>query len=159
MTLGKLIAVAGIALFAATGSVAQVCDPDVLDLRDSDSALRFQVEVMDDESTRASGLMHREELPRFSGMLFVYDTPGPVAFWMKNTLIPLDMLFFDSSGKLVKIHENAIPLDETPIFGGNNILYVLEINGGLSATLGIETGAEIRHPSVDQSVAVWACEE
>ena len=133
------------------------CAPSLLDLRDGDSTLRFQVEVADDATERAQGLMHRESMPEFSGMLFIYETPQPVAFWMRNTLIPLDMLFFDASGRLERIHSGAIPLDETPIPGGNDIRYVLEINGGLAAKLGIEVGAEIRHPGLDQAAAAWPC--
>ncbi len=137
---------------------AQDCTPGELDLRDSDSTLRFQVEVMDSEDERAQGLMFRESLPKFSGMLFVYEAPGPVAFWMRNTLIPLDMLFFDETGSLVKVHENAVPLDETPIVGGTNIQYVLEINGGLAKSLDLGPDTEMRHPSVEADVAAWACE-
>ena len=124
-------------------------------LRDADAALRFQVEVMDSAEERAQGLMFRESLPRFSGMLFVYDRPQPVAFWMKNTLIPLDMLFFDAAGRLVRVKSEAQPHDETPVVGGDAIQYVLEINGGLAAELGIDLGAELRHPAV--TGAAWGC--
>lgn len=146
------------AVFWAGAAVAETCDPARLDLRDADSSLRFSVEVMDTEAGRAQGLMNRESLPKFASMLFVYPEPGPVAFWMKNTLIPLDMLFFDETGTLVNIHENARPLDETPIPGGTDILYVLEINGGLASELGIDPGAQIRHPALDQTDAAWQCE-
>ncbi len=138
-------------------AAAEECAPGVLDLRDADATLRFEVEVMDSEEGRARGLMFRESLPRFGGMLFVYPEPEPVAFWMRNTLIPLDMLFFDETGRLTRIHENAVPLDETPIPGGNDILYVLEVNGGTVASLGIELGAEMRSPAVDPAVAAWPC--
>ena len=80
--------------------------------------------------------MFRKSLDRFSGMLFVYDGEQKVNFWMRNTFIPLDLLFFDSKGILRKIHHNAKPLDLTNIFGGDSIQYVLEINAGLSAALG-----------------------
>jgi uncharacterized membrane protein (UPF0127 family) len=145
------------ALGWSSGAAAQDCGPGVLDLRDDDSTLQFRVEVMDDAAERARGLMFRESLPRFSAMLFVYEIPQPVAFWMRNTLIPLDMLFFDGAGELTRIKESAQPRDETPVVGGNAIRYVLEINGGLAAELGIEIGAELRHPALDQGTAAWPC--
>jgi uncharacterized membrane protein (UPF0127 family) len=67
------------------------------------------------------------------------------------------MLFFDPAGRLQRVHANARPLDETAIPGGADIQYVLEINGGLAESLGIEPGAELRHPAVDQARAAWVC--
>jgi uncharacterized membrane protein (UPF0127 family) len=148
--------VAVLALLPAAAQAAD-CAPGTLDLRDADSTLRFSVEVVDDATERARGLMFRESLPQFSGMLFVYETPQPVAFWMRNTLIPLDMLFFDAEGRLVSIKHDAQPLDETPVPGGEAIRYVLEINGGLAAELGIELDAELRHPAIEGAPA-WPCE-
>jgi uncharacterized membrane protein (UPF0127 family) len=152
-------ALLGAALLIPAGSVlAADCAPDRLDLRQGETTLRFRVEVADDAAERSRGLMYREELPRFGGMLFVYDAPEPVAFWMKNTLIPLDMLFFDASGRLAAVHENAVPGDLTPIPGGDAIQYVLEINGGAARKLGIAPGAELRHPALDQARAAWPCD-
>jgi uncharacterized membrane protein (UPF0127 family) len=152
-------ALLGAALLLPAGSVlAADCAPDRLDLRQGETTLRFRVEVADDAAERSRGLMYREELPRFGGMLFVYDAPEPVAFWMKNTLIPLDMLFFDASGRLAAVHENAVPGDLTPIPGGDAIQYVLEINGGAARRLGIVPGAELRHPALDQARAAWPCD-
>jgi uncharacterized protein len=145
-----------VALGLGLPAAAEGCRPDVADLRDADSRLRFQVEVVDTAETRARGLMYRESLPQFSGMLFVYETPQPVAFWMRNTLIPLDMLFFDEAGRLTRIGREAQPHDETPVMGGDDVRYVLEINGGLAETLGIEVGAELRHPAID--APAWACD-
>jgi uncharacterized membrane protein (UPF0127 family) len=150
----RALALAAAVVAAPLGAWAQ-CAPGVVDLRDPDSELRFRVEVVDDAAERAKGLMFRESLPRFSGMLFVYETAQPVAFWMRNTLIPLDMLFFDAEGRLVSIKHDARPLDETPVPGGDAIRYVLEINGGLAAELGIELGAELRHPAIED--AAWPC--
>ncbi len=106
------LAVALAAALAGADAAAE-CAPDVADLRLGDTEVRFNVEVVDDEAERARGLMFREELPRFDGMLFVYEREAPVAFWMKNTLIPLDMLFFDAAGRLIRVHENAVPGDLT----------------------------------------------
>jgi len=101
---------------------------------------KFHVEVMDDERERARGLMHRPQLDKFSAMLFVYERERSLSFWMKNTLIALDILFFDSAGRLVNIHENAIPGDETPLRSTGPAQYVLEINAGLTAALNIGPG-------------------
>ena len=106
---------------------------------------------------RSRGLMHRESMPRSAGMLFVYDKPQPVSFWMRNTLIPLDMIFMDETGVVQRVHDNAVPLDETGIKGGDDIQFVLEINGGLASRLGIVEGAELRHPAIGLNAA-WPCE-
>lgn len=91
-------------------------------------------------------------------MLFVYDRPQSVSFWMRNTLIPLDMLFADAAGIVVNIHEMAQPLDDTTIPGGEMIQFVLEVNGGIADLYGIGPGTMIRHPAIPQDVAAWRCQ-
>ncbi|QIE42602.1 DUF192 domain-containing protein [Rhodobacteraceae bacterium SC52] len=149
-------AVLALAAFAA-GPVLAECAPDRVDLRGDWGTARFSVEVADTADERSQGLMHRESMPRGAGMLFVYDKEQSVSFWMRNTLIPLDMIFADSAGIVRRVHENAIPLDETGIRGGSNIQYVLEINGGLSARFGINPGTELRHIALGDGAA-WPCE-
>ena len=143
----------GVAVSVAFAGVADVaygdCQNDTLLIAGRFGEAQFSVSVADTSPKREQGLMHVKNLPRFDGMLFVYDAPQTTAFWMRNTLIPLDMLFADKKGVIVKIHENAIPLDETPIFGGKAIQFVLEINGGMVGTLGIETGSQMYHMSID----------
>ena len=146
-------------LLSATSVVADTCRDDTVHLRGDWGEVRFRVEVADSVEERSQGLMHRESMARGSGMLFIYPRPQRVAFWMRNTLIPLDMLFMDKSGVVQKIHHNAIPLDETQIPGGSGILTVLEINGGLSQALGITAGTEMRHPSVNENWAAWPCDK
>ena len=108
------------------------CRPDTVHLRGDWGSARFPVEIADTPDSRARGLMHRESLPQSAGMLFLYDRPQHLAFWMRNTLIELDMLFIDPKGVIRHIHHRAQPLDETPISGGNGLVSVLEINGGLA---------------------------
>lgn len=133
------------------------CSDDVAELRWDGGSARFRVEIADSPEERARGLMYRESMSSGAGMLFIFDRPREVGFWMKNTLIPLDMLFVEPDGRVAKVHENAIPHDETLIPGGANIAYVLEINGGLARRLGISEGAELRHPAMDQGRALWPC--
>ena len=149
-----------IALFFAPLQAAwAVCAPDRVDLRGDFGQARFTVEIADTNETRAIGLMNRPSMPRSVGMLFIYEGPTQASFWMENTLIPLDMIFVDPTGRVSRVHHNAVPLDRTPIPGGDNILMVLEINGGLARAMGIGEGAELRHPRLDQTTAVWACDE
>lgn len=110
--------------------------------------MAFSVEVADDVPERARGLMHRPHMEPDHGMLFVYDSPRAVSFWMKNTEIPLDMLFAGADGRVRTIRHRATPLDETPIPGGEQIQYVLEINGGRALELGIPEGAALSHPAI-----------
>lgn len=137
----------------------EACSPDTLDLRGPWGTARFSVELADDAAERARGLMFRESLGASEGMLFVYDRPGAPAFWMKNTLIPLDMLFITSKGEVQYVHDRATPGDLTPISGGQGIQYVLEIKGGMAGLLGVTPGSQVRHPSIDQGLAQWPCAE
>ncbi|PQO23480.1 hypothetical protein C2I36_07555 [Rhodobacteraceae bacterium WD3A24] len=145
---------------AAAGPALAACRADAVELRGDWGQARFQVEIADTPETRARGLMHRESLPLGTGMLFIYDSPQSVSFWMRNTLIPLDMIFADATGVVRRVHHEAVPGDETPIPGGPGILAVLEINGGLAARIGIDAGSEMRHPAFAQSGAApaWPCE-
>ena len=134
------------------------CEPGRVELRGEFGTAAFAVEIADDAGERALGLMNRPSMPMGQGMLFVYEHPQPVSFWMRNTLIPLDMIFLDETGRVTRVHENAVPHDETPIPGGEGVLAVLEINGGLAARIGIAPGTEMRHPAFDQESAAWPCE-
>lgn len=147
----------GLTALLASPSFAE-CIDTAIEIKSDGAKVRFSIDVADDELERAQGLMHVEQMGQFKGMLFIYDQPLHATFWMKNTLIPLDMLFADPSGTITRIHENATPLSEATIDGGENVLYVLEINGGLASKLGITEGAVMKHPAFDQGMAAWACE-
>ncbi|MEL6683462.1 MAG: DUF192 domain-containing protein [Pseudomonadota bacterium] len=118
----------------------------------------FSVDIADDHQERARGLMFVEDMPTMSGMLFIYERPQPVSFWMKNTLIPLDMIFTAPDGEILSIHEGAVPGDLTPIPGGDAVQMVLEVNGGMVSRLGIEIGDVMQHPSFGAD-AIRPCEE
>jgi uncharacterized membrane protein (UPF0127 family) len=105
----------------------------------------LQVEVMHSEQERERGLMFRKYLPKDRGMLFDFPVEEPIMMWMKNTYIPLDMVFMDHDGRVVGIARNAEPLSETIIPSGAPAAGVLEINGGEADTLGIKTGDVVHH--------------
>lgn len=154
----KVVLAALLVLAGLSGAAAAACRPDVVELRGPRGIARFSVELADTDATRSRGLMFRERMATSAGMLFVYPRPGRAVFWMKNTLIPLDMIFTDASGRVTHVHSNAIPHDETPIDGGTGVLAVLEINGGLAQRMGIAPGAEMRHPAFAENDPVWPCE-
>jgi uncharacterized membrane protein (UPF0127 family) len=144
-------------LLVAAGPLRANCDPGQVRIKGDFGEARFSVEVADTDAARAKGLMHRETLPMSAGMLFVYDRPQPLSFWMRNTPLPLDILFFGPDGTLRQLHSMAQPFDETPIFGGMGLTHVLEINGGLAGRLGIAAGAVLQHPTFSQISAAWPC--
>lgn len=149
------------ALFVLVTFVAPAhaeCARDSVFLRGDWGEARFSVDVVDTPQTRGRGLMFVEDMPRMTGMLFVYDREQPVSFWMKNTLIPLDMIFANGDGVVEKVHTNAVPEDTTTIPGGDNIQFVLEINGGLAQQLGIDAGTEMRHPAITSDNVAWPCD-
>ena len=104
---------------------------------------RFIVEVARTPQEQAQGLMHRQSLPPDRGMIFPYDPPRPVAFWMKNTLIPLDMIFIAPGGRIARIEANTVPLSLEPSASGEAVEAVLELAGGRSAELGIAAGDRV----------------
>jgi len=109
---------------------------------------RFDVEIADNDATRARGLMFRDVLASGHGMLFIHDRQEPQAYWMKNTKIPLDILYFDSERRLVTQQRDVPPCwagDRCPGYPSNApALYVLELNAGEAARLKLEDGAELR---------------
>ena len=142
---------------SAAAARAGECRVDSVEIKGGFGEARFAVEIADDAEERSRGLMFREKMPRGVGMLFVYEHPQRAAFWMKNTLIPLDMLFADASGTVTRVHHDAIPGDLTSIDGGDGVFAVLEINGGLAKRYGIEPGAVMRHPVFAKGPAAWPC--
>ena len=106
----------------------------------------FQVEVMRTPEQRARGLMHRQFMPADRGMLFDFKQVEPVAMWMQNTYISLDMLFIRADGTVARIAERAEPLSTRTIPSGEPVLSVLEVNAGIAEKLGIKPGDKVEHP-------------
>ena len=109
---------------------------------------RYEVEIADSDASRAQGLMFRDSMPANHGMLFIHDYEEPQAYWMKNTRIPLDILYFDTGRKLVSQQRDVPPCsagDACPIYPSNApARYVLELNAGQAAKLKLQDGSEIR---------------
>ncbi|KAA2317500.1 DUF192 domain-containing protein [Pseudooceanicola sediminis] len=147
-----------VAPMAAVAASAQSCRQDSVELRGDWGSARFRVEIADDAAERSKGLMFREEMSSGAGMLFIYDRPQVASFWMRNTLIPLDMIFMNPAGEVTAIQRMAKPQDDTPLSGGANVLYVLEINGGLAERMGLDVGSQMRHPAIAPDLAAWRCD-
>ena len=104
---------------------------------------RFTVEVADSPEQQERGLMFRTSLRGDRGMIFPYDPPREASFWMKNTLIPLDLVFIDAGGRVARIARNATPMSLDPIPSGVPVSGVLELRGGRAAELGIKEGDSV----------------
>ena len=104
---------------------------------------QFRVEVARTPEEQAQGLMLRTALPADGGMLFPFEKPRIASFWMKNTLIPLDMIFVRADGSIDRIAENTIPQSLEPVVSGGEVAAVLELAGGTAARLGIDETAKV----------------
>ncbi|AVA21433.1 hypothetical protein NXC24_CH01789 [Rhizobium sp. NXC24] len=109
---------------------------------------KFTVELALTEPQLEFGLMYRKSMPDDHGMLFDFGAPRPVMMWMKNTVLPLDMLFLDRSGVVTHIQENAVPYSETIISSGGSVLYVIELNGGIARKLGLAVGDKVTSATI-----------
>lgn len=114
---------------------------------------QFTVQVAATEEQQERGLMFYRSLAPDQGMIFPYDPPQEVSFWMKNTLIPLDMLFIAADGSIADIHERAVPFSEATIYSKVPVRAVLELNGGTVDRLGIHLGDIVHHPIFGNVVA------
>jgi hypothetical protein len=142
-SLGALLAMAIWLVLAGTGSAAaQALEP--LTIVTGNGEHVFQVEVANTVDQRAKGLMYRRFMPDDRGMLFEFETNAPVAFWMKNTYISLDMVFISPNGTVTRIAPNAEPLSEDVVPSGGPCIGVLEINGGVAAKIGLAVGDRVR---------------
>jgi hypothetical protein len=111
-----------------------------------DNGVELSVELAKTPEEKQQGLMHRTSLAENHGMLFIFDSDAPRSFWMKNTLIPLDMIFIDSNMRVVEIKANIPPCKEDPCstYTSAPAKYVLEINGGLAEKNGISVGSTVK---------------
>ncbi len=106
----------------------------------------FSVEVMRTQPELERGLMFRKTMPQSGGMLFDFGRPQDVAMWMKNTTLPLDMLFIGQDGRVVSVKEDAEPMSEAVIASGGPVTGVLEVNAGTVKRIGAKPGDHVRHP-------------
>ncbi|OYW30048.1 MAG: hypothetical protein B7Z44_02480 [Caulobacter sp. 12-67-6] len=131
--------VGGIAIAKPAGKL------ETVELITAKGRARFQVEIAATRAEQQRGLMFRKSLAPDRGMLFTYAKPQPAAFWMKNTLIPLDIVYIAPNGRVLSIVRNAQPHNEMPMPSGGPVLGVLEIAGGRAAQLGILPGDKVLH--------------
>ena len=135
-----------VSLVLAGMAAAQSLETGTLSIETDDGAHEFAIEIADEPEEISFGLMERESLGEDAGMLFDFGNPREPAMYMKNTLIPLDMLFITSDGTIQMVARNTVPGSLRTISPGMPVKGVLEINGGRAAALGIEPGDKVTHP-------------
>jgi uncharacterized protein len=106
---------------------------------------KIDIEIVQTEAERNQGLMYRTHMGEFQGMLFLFEKSEPQGFWMRNTYIPLDIIYVNEKKEVVSIQKNAIPMNEQSLPSGKNAQYVVEVNAGFSDRFGIEPGCTIRY--------------
>jgi uncharacterized membrane protein (UPF0127 family) len=114
-----------------------------LEIRSATGTHRFTVEVARTPDEQAQGLMFRETLAADEGMIFPFPRPRVASFWMRNTLIPLDMIFVRADGTIARVAANTVPHSEDGVSSGEPVAAVLEIRGGRAAELGITEGDRV----------------
>lgn len=132
-------------LLLAVGTV-RATDREVVEIATKSGVHVFSVELAATEADRARGLMYRQQLPEEHGMLFDFEREEPVAMWMHDTYIPLDMIFIRGDGRILRIAERTEPLSDRIIPSGGPVRAVLEVVGGTAKKLGIAPGDRIGHP-------------
>ncbi|WP_339161493.1 DUF192 domain-containing protein [Methylobacterium bullatum] len=136
-----------VAILAGLGAATaqEVAATEPLEIASRGTRHSFSVEVMRDDESRSRGLMFRRSMPPEHGMLFDFQKVERVAMWMKNTYLPLDMLFIRPDGSIARVATNTEPLSTKVIPSGEPVLAVLELNAGTTAKLGIKAGDRVEH--------------
>ena len=125
--------------------VPQRLPVEPLVIETSAGPVTFQTEIADEDRERGIGMMFRRSMTETEAMLFIWPEPEPVAMWMRNTFVSLDMLFIDSAGSILHIAREAVPQSLDVISAGRDVLAVLEIKGGAARRLGINIGDKVKH--------------
>ena len=142
----RLIAFAVGCVFVLAAGCSPAAPDDRLEIVTAAGARHaFHIELAVKPEQRERGLMYRKQLGPYEGMLFDFHEERPVSFWMKNTLIPLDMVFIAADGTVKHVHSNAVPLSTDTIPSQFPVRGVLEINGGSARLLGIKPGDKVKH--------------
>ncbi|HEV7719393.1 MAG TPA: DUF192 domain-containing protein [Arsenicitalea sp.] len=149
----KLLRTAGVllAFIFAAAPFAALSDDNHAVLHTAKGDFPFNIEVVDTDAGREKGLMFRQSLAPDAGMLFDFQTEQQVAFWMQNTLIPLDMVFIAADGVVKTVHVNAQPMDTTTIPSQVPVRFVLEIPGGRSVEIGLKPGDRFEQQRVQKA--------
>ena len=132
-------------LFLSPLAQAQEAALEPLEITTGSGTHRFSIEVMRTDEQRARGLMYRRYMAPDRGMLFDFKHEAPVAMWMKNTYLSLDMVFIDKAGHVVNVAENTEPLSERIIPSAGPVVAVLELNAGTAQRIGLKNGDQLRH--------------
>jgi uncharacterized protein len=140
--------------FAAQSETAQILplDPAPLVIATQNGPKSYQVEIADDASERAVGMMFRKSAPQDQGMLFDFGQTRLVTMWMRNTFAPLDILFIDDEMRIIKINPNAVPRSEEYIGSGEPVRFALELAAGEAERDGIQVGDLVQHPAMARAV-------
>lgn len=132
----------------AQAAQAKVAELEPLVLATAGGNQRFMVELVDTDETRGRGLMFRKQLAADYGMLFDFLRMQDTYFWMKNTYVSLDMIFIREDGVIARIAQNTTPLSERVIPSGAPVRFVLEVNAGTAARIGLKAGDTVIHPRI-----------
>jgi uncharacterized membrane protein (UPF0127 family) len=149
MYLSRLAAVFAAFFLFASAALPQTAERETLAIESANGTHEFQVEIADDAREHQRGLMFRREMADEAGMLFVYGADQRASFWMRNTYIPLDMLFVKADGTIESIAKRTTPLSEKSVRSNGPVRFVLEINGGLCDELGITPGDMVTGPAIE----------
>lgn len=142
----RLFRVAAFAVVALLARPVAAADQTTLEIVSKTGVHVFAVELVANDTDRAKGLMFRKELPEGRGMLFDFQRDQDISMWMRNTYIPLDMIFISGDGRIRRIAENTEPMSEKIIPSGGPVRGVLEVIGGTARKLGLAPGDRVAHP-------------